>query len=107
MHCVAENKGKQSQQWKTNKHVSLKLKLLTFGDDESDICGWEGMYKQLHMDEIELISTQTSNITYMHILITAASTVEPCHTTTPLMQPPRYYDHFFVARTAKPTYFLI
>lgn len=69
MNCVAENKGQQSQQWKTNKQVSLELKWLTFGDGESDICGWEGLYKQLHMDEIELISTQTSNITYIHILM--------------------------------------
>ena len=28
-----------------------------------------------------------------------AHTVEPCLTTTPLTRPPRYCDHFFVART--------
>ena len=27
------------------------------------------------------------------------NTVEPHHTTTPLIRPPRYYGHFFVART--------
>ena len=26
-------------------------------------------------------------------------TLEPRHTTTPLIRPPRYYDHFFVDRT--------
>ena len=26
-------------------------------------------------------------------------TVEPRHTTTPLIRPPRYHDHFFVAPT--------
>ena len=26
-------------------------------------------------------------------------TVEPRHTTTPLIRPPRYYDHFLMART--------
>ena len=28
-----------------------------------------------------------------------SDTVEPRHTTTPLIWPPRYYDHFFADRT--------
>ena len=44
-------------------------------------------------------------VTENHILETALykamilHTVEPRHTTTPSIRPPRYYDYFFVART--------
>ena len=31
-------------------------------------------------------------------------TVEPRHTTNPLIRPTRYYDHFFVARTKTPSF---
>ena len=39
------------------------------------------------------------HIAPMHVQILAINTVEPRHTTTPLIRPPRYYDHFSLART--------